>query len=411
MTHRVDEADSINGWAELRAITQAGGLTSDGRQAVHAVLADLEVLLGTSWLRRQQAAYGGLPPELRLFAIHAGALPQFLSLGLRLAAATAEPSFARVRAELKRGLDRQAWRHLLLQLEVGRLATATGWRAGFEPPTPGSDRRADVVFNTADGRMPLVVETTSLFRSDSDREHHAYEEHLVDALLAIEQGHGVVTITYLTGHLDAAATGAWLREVDAAAALVSQGGTGQTLRTPAGTIQVVSEPPTDGTTFLGAPMHGDRWYRLARSVAGKIRQTSGWPSVWIRVDALDGLFQFTDWQQRPWPDRIQLLSVAFRAAFPDASHVAGVVVSSGLAVAPGATDPTSEDVTVAVSEGTGLRRTVCPHLVRETVILPLQADVDEQLQVWTAGYADERSWLESDLQTAGLPPLAQLWQY
>ena len=57
-----------------------------------------------------------------------------------------------------------------------------------------------------------------------------------------------------------------------------------------------------------------------------------------------------------------------------------------------------------------LRRAVCPHLVRETVILPLQADVDEQLQVWAAGYAGERSWLESDLQTAGLPPLAQLWQ-
>jgi hypothetical protein len=91
--------------------------------------------------------------------------------------------------------------------------------------------------------------------------------------------------------------------------------------------------------------------------------------------------------------------------------VAGVVVSSGLAVAPGATDPTIEDVTVVAREGTGLRRTVCPHLVRETVILPLQADVDEQLQVWTAGYADEPSWLERDLQAAGLPPLAQLWRY
>src|SRR3954454_1166024 len=45
-----------------------------------------------------------------------------------------------------------------------------------------------------------AVETTSSFRSDSDREHHAYEQHLVDALLAVEQRHGIVTITHLTGH-------------------------------------------------------------------------------------------------------------------------------------------------------------------------------------------------------------------
>jgi hypothetical protein len=55
-----------------------------------------------------------------------------------------------------------------------------------------------------------------------------------------------------------------------------------------------------------------------------------------------------------------------------ASHLAGVVLSSGLAVALGATDPTAENQTTRSASGCGLRRLVSAHTVRETVVIALR---------------------------------------
>ena len=76
----------------------------------------------------------------------------------------------------------------------------------------------------------------------------------------------------------------------------------------------------------------------------------------------------------------------------------------------GAVDSTIEDITVTTARGTGLRRLVAQQLVRETVIIPLQPAASQQLAVWTNSHNDEPFWLDEDLHSRGLSPLAALWQ-
>ena len=174
---------------------------------------------------------------------------------------------------------------------------------------------------------------------------------------------------------------------------------------------VDTRPPTTGTTtFSGAVQRGDGWRRLARTLDGKVRQMSGTTAAWIRVDVLDGFFQFTDWGRKAWPERVNQLALALNDALGEARHIAGVVVSSGLATSLGAVDSAIEDITVTTARGTGLRRLVAQQLVRETVIIPLQPAASQQLAVWTDSYNDEPFWLDEDLHSRGLSPLAALWQ-
>lgn len=408
------DADADTGWAswaDLDELVDGGGLTAEGRRATRLVLRDLHELLGPTWPRRQQAAFGGLPGDLRLFASHAAVLPRFLNLALRLPASLAEPTFAPLRTALGRGLTRTDWRHLLLQLEVARLGAAAGRRARFEPAIAGTLRSADVVLEGAGSQRPLVVETTSLFRSVRDLTHHAYEERLGWSLVAIEQRHGVFIETRLAAHDDEAGTAALLGRIDAAAADVRRTGTPQTLSGPAGTATIRPEPLTEPmTTFAGAVHKEDGWRRLARALTEKARQTSGAGAAWIRIDALDGLFQFTDWRGHSWSDRVDRLAAALQATVADAAHVAGIVLSTGPATAPGAVDPSAEDLTATTTAGIGLRRLLAPHVVRETFVVPLGPAVSDQVTVWTAGYAGEPAWLDEDLTAAGLPPLSAWWQ-
>jgi hypothetical protein len=403
--------DGVVSWAALTEFSYGGGLTAAGRQAVRMLLADLQQMLGPTWPRRQQLAFAGLPLELGMFSFHAAALPQFLNLTLRLRAAVREPTFGPLRSALSRGLNSTDWRHLLLQLEVARLGAAVGRHSRFEPTIPGTGRSADVILDDPTSQDFLTIETTSLFRSVRDRQHSAYEERLNWSLVEIEQQHGVFLQTHLTAHLDADGTASWLREVSGAAAQTRRTGVANSVSSPAGTVIIQAQPAPEGTTtFFGVLAQEDSWRRLARAIHGKVRQISGSISAWIRVDALDGFFQFTDWSRYSWPERVDALADALRETFADVSHVAGVVVSSGLAISPGALNSTDEDVTAVTAAGTGVRRCVAPHLVRETFVIPLRAAVDRQVEVWSAGYASEPGWLDNDLQVAGLPPLSTMWQ-
>lgn len=394
-------------WAALDELVDGGGLTTDGRRVARLVLEGLRELLGPTWPRRQQAAFGGLPGELRLFASHAAALPQFLNLALRLRAALDEPTFAPLRTALVRGLTRSDWRHLVLQLEVARLGAATGLRARFEPRIAGTARSAHVVLGELEKQPRLLVETTSLFRSVPDLAHQTYEQRLGWAMRGIEQRHGVFLQMELTAHDDEDGTATWLGRIDAAAAVVRRTGTPQTVSGPAGTATIWAEAPTEPwTTFAGAAHGEDGWRRLARALFGKARQTSGASAAWIRIDALDGFFQFTDWRGHSWTDRVDRLAAAAQATVAGADHVAGIVVSSGPATALGARDPTAEDVTATTTAGVGLRRLLAPHVVRETFVIPLQPAVSDQMTVWSTGYAGEPAWLDHDLTAAGLPLLS-----
>lgn len=397
----------MNSWAALSMLADGGGLTDEGRQAARAGVDQLHHLLGPTWLRRQRAAFGGLPNELIAFATHAAALPQFLSLVIRLSESSADPTFAAVRSGLNRGLELSGWKHLLLQLEVARLGRATRLTAEFEPHIPNTDRRADVVLRGPQLRQPLVVETTTLFQSDGDREHWSREDVVHQTLLSIEHRHGVFIHADLTAHGGADVNAQWLQRIEYTARAVREDGKARTVVDEPGTV-LISPELLSAPSVSGVPLRGDGWRRLARTMRGKGQQTVGVPAAWIRIDALDGLFQFTAWSNLPAAQRVDVLAAAVRNVFDGAPHVAGLVISSGSATSPGAA-PATEDTRVDTDAGTAVRRVVYPHVMRETFIIPLRSDVEASAEAWAVGYAGEDAWLDGDLKRAGFAPLSRLW--
>lgn len=162
---------------------------------------------------------------------------------------------------------------------------------------------------------------------------------------------------------------------------------------------------TPERTFVGAAATRGGWRRLGRALQAKARQSEGPSPVWPRVDALDDFFQFTEFATQDWTERVGRVVANLREDLADASHLAGVVLSSGPAVALGATNSTAENQTARSTTGCGLRRLISAHTVRETVVVPLGDTLTDQQARWTAAYAAEPEWLPQDVSDKGLPPL------
>jgi hypothetical protein len=103
--------------------------------------------------------------------------------------------------------------------------------------------------------------------------------------------------------------------------------------------------------------------------------------VWLRFDLLDGTWLFSDWAQRPLPDKTKWMAALMAEAFAG-TDIAGVVVSCGSRI-----DPSAQDETYAgTGRVVGLRRRLDSLRVRETIIVSAvrtrrmpQAAVDEPL--------------------------------
>jgi len=405
---RVTDEDPT--WEMLLKMLDHGGLTGEGKAAARWSLEWLRDLLGPSWLPRQYRRMGRLPGELLMFATHQYGLPSLLFMVTRLRAVVGvEPTFAPVMTGLRRGLDSAGWRHLLLQLEAARAFRSPGATVTFEPAIPGSDSKADLRIEDGAG-IPWLVETTALFRSRLDRDAEEYEDRFQWAVRAVEHRHRVHCITHLDDHLDQQGTQEWLSAVDAAARQVRAAGVSQTVATEAGRVRIqVSAPAGGATVFAGVLRSGDGWRRLGRAIRDKARQSAGPVPVWLRIDVLDGLFQFTEWSGLPWPERIEHVSVALRGELRGVQHLHGVVLSSGPAVALGAVERAQEDITAKAQGGTGIRRLIVPHLVRETLVITLHDSAAEQAAAWINAYAAEPDWLDEDLAQLGQQPSRSFW--
>lgn len=365
--------------------------------------------LGPSWPRRQFEKDGRIPGELLLFGSHRAALPLFLAFATRLHAAIDEPSFAPVLTLLRRGVTTSDWRHILLQTEIARAARAAGIPVAFEPEIPGSPRKADVLLNPGESGGTLV-EAKTLLRSDADKEWNEYEDRLSYTLFAIESKHNVHTATTLTSHPALDTLERWLTEIADTAEQVRRTGLAQTVSIEGASTLVYAGALVEGTArFTGAQMSGDGWRRLGRALQEKARQSAGPLPAWLRIDAADGFFQFTEWTHLPWPDRVAQLRAALSATLTGVPHLRGAVISSGPAVCAGATDPVQHDADAEVDGAFGLRRLLAPHLVRESLIVPLQDEGVELASELAKAYASEPVWLDQDLAALGLPALADCW--
>jgi hypothetical protein len=343
------------------------------------------------------------------FAFHEGALVQFLALFTRLRGAAKDPTFASVLEGLRRGATVSDWRHALLQLEVGRAAAASGIRHSFEPYVPGSHSKADVRLELTDSRI-IHVETTTLRKWQNDIETDLYEEQFQARLASIEQHFGVNIITGLQSRLDVSDTTQWLTQVSVAAEHVAATGSPRLVQSEAGWVRIqVEDPQPNMPLFTGILRDGDSRFHLARTLRRKARQSAGPIPTWIRVDVLDGLFQFTPWAQLKGVERVATIAETLRAELAGSDHVQGVICSSGIAASIGATDRRVEEYLDATEHGVALRRLTSFHLARETIVVPLNGDSSEMVAAWTRAYSMEKSWLDDDLAAGGLPPI-EAWR-
>ncbi|MES9607084.1 hypothetical protein [Actinomadura sp. NPDC000929] len=395
-------------WQDLDRLISSNGLTDQGVETTRWALMRLRMLLGDSWLARQYRKQGWIPGELLFAGTHVYGLPHALWFILQLDHAVTEPTFTKIRAELRRGADPSMWRHTLLQLEVARAAQDRGSIATFEPAIPGSSRHGDLLID-GDTDRPWMVETTTVPRAAVDRDWQSYEDGLMAAIRQIELRHNVTCTVALDGHMVKDDTQAWLDAVEAVAESTTGSVGANPVPSEIGVVTVHRGAVPVGTVrFTGAVQQRDGWRRLGGTLSAKAVQVrSPWPA-WIRVDCLDGLFQFTDWAKLEPQERLAEIAAAIRELVQWPENAEGVVLSTGPAVSLGATDPTAETATTRTSDGTFVRRLLAPHLRRETLVIPLRNHDNERAGWWEHAYAGEPGWLDQDLKAAGQPRLRDL---
>lgn len=206
-------------------------------------------------------------------------------------------------------------------------------------------------------------------------------------------------------------TRAWLAAVEAVAESTAGLPGAYAVPSEIGVVTVHREAARPGAAlFTGAVQYRDGSRRLGRTLSAKAVQVRGpWPA-WIRVDRLDGLFQFTDWAKMLPQERLAAIAAAIRFNVQWPGNAEGVVLSTGPAVSLGATNATTEDATVQTSDGALVRRLLAPHLVRDTLVIPLRDHGDSRVGWWARAYGREPEWLDQGLERAGQPHLAHLWK-
>jgi hypothetical protein len=364
----------------------------------------LRSTLGEDWLVGDPQA---LPPEIALAFSHTVAFAQLLELALRLAEFRDASGAAALRRSLKTNKRADSWRHVQLQLELATLAAAAGASVAFEKG-PGDGWPADVVLSLDD--LSIAFETFSVMTSQPWRDASRVSDEISERLLALEFRHKLsIVADFQGGTLPPVQLEDWLQRVEeAAAAVVSDG---QTRTVTAGVVTATIAPEDLGppSHFSGPPIIASPWERILRRLQQKRDQASESPhGVWLRVDFLDGIWQFSEWAQYPLGQKLLVMEEHLHQEFAGASPtgLAGMVISTGAALAQGR----FVDEGLQTPAGSiGLRRNLRPVRVRETLIIPLADEAEITASFLARAYDAEPNSLESSLQLAGLGTLEEVF--
>lgn len=391
-------------WAALIADVRSGPGT-DARHDVGAwAMEQARSALGESWPRRWHKRLGLLPAFVRDPANNAYAYAQLVETGLRLHGLAGTMRLRSLTKEWASHLEPIRMLHTSMQLEVASLACSLGAVVEFETPTqlPATSGPADVVISTEN--VPLIAECFCVYNDQKTSESMAYDQSFGGRLNMIGLD------VRLSGHYDVrlppGETELLLAEVQQAAADVLAGGVARDVIRPGIEFHLAPWSSPDGTEVLleGPSTPGAESRRARGIINGKAQDWAGSPvPVWLRLDLLDGTWLFSDWAQRPLPDKTEWMAALLAEAVAG-TDAAGLVVSCGSRL-----DPSSE---VDTYEGTGgivgLRRRLDPLRARETIIVPLSKAGAGHKRLWANLYDSERRWLAGALRAASLPGLEDI---
>jgi hypothetical protein len=380
-------------WAALRAMMErAIGRSRAWRDTGLWALRSLEVHLGHDWpVTLARKAPGGRPSELAVAAGHVTAYANVLELALRLELLKETSGFGKARRAIVTDPRPSQLAHSRIQLELASLALKGGSPPELEP-NPISRRPADVAFGNA--RRQLVVETRAVLTSDAWRDNGQWTDELFERIHAVERTHGVHCEGEIRKKLSDTDSDELLRAVEDRARLIAMGASAPPLRMPGIALNVVASENSSGT-LRGPSTGGDSWARVGPRIAEKAEQALGSGANWLRIDILDGLWQFTPWAALPLAEKLEGVAAHVRASL---GRLEGVILSSGALFAQGV----FADDDVSLADGlVGLRRRLTPSRVRETLIIP--SEPGAAADPWRQMYAEEPRWLAWALDRLALP--------
>jgi hypothetical protein len=151
----------------------------------------------------------------------------------------------------------------------------------------------------------------------------------------------------------------------------------------------------------GPVVSRDGWKRTGSKLTSKAHKEYSERPVWLRVDVLDGLWQFTNWAEMDLESKLSAVAAKVHGDLAGSSSVAGVVLSSGAVRNPGGF--IDELVRNASTKAIGLRRLLPFSRVRETMIVPVEAAHVEETQLWISLYDSEPEWFGLSLDRLDLP--------
>ena len=148
------------------------------------------------------------------------------------------------------------------------------------------------------------------------------------------------------------------------------------------------------------------WPRVESRLTQKATQAARAGGGWLRVDLMDGTWQFTPWARASLRAKVDQISALLQPLLSQINGIAGLVLSSGACVAQGqfyGESARTEDRCY------GFVRPLPGARVRETVIVPVTAQGRGEADAWAELYNTEDSWLDWALDQVGLPACQQIF--
>lgn len=346
---------------------------------------------------------GELPDWIVLSATYRQAMLELLEFSMRLHLLEEFPGAGSLRRDLRRDLERSRIVHSKLQLEVAALTAAAGAIVTLESVQPGG-YSADVTFAFEDS--PVLVECQAILIPEPDRQASERTDQLTDTLTRMSLEHSVE----IFGEFVASTVGS--DDLEAFELLLTAVGWDRS--EPVG-LQAwwgwLRAQPADQGALASVRFAGpetDLGRHLLGKVIGKAPQVAQSGGVWLRVDVLSGLWQFTPWSARGLDDKIEQLVRHIEPLLTGQTNLSGVVLSSGACQFNGEFE---EQVVHGEASSLGLRTALPVGRCRETIIIPLSDSTEGDVARWGDLYLRrEPQWLPEALQNHGLPTLHEMFE-
>jgi len=424
-----DNADEFTWprWAQVHT----AAVTELGRETLAWAVDEVAALLGENWLTDNGNTSGTVPLMAQGWwpLTNQTAVVRLLEFAVRAHLVRSSTGGQDLLADAQRIHEDtfsalRQFAHLTLCLEVAAFALSDGWNVSYERALP-SGKKPDLWMSR--GGLDYSVEVTTLAHDRQSQEITQWSHDVQLTRFALEAEHGVSIVVRSDERLDDTAAALWADELAQVCAATGADGTPRSYDYQGTTAQVyqAGQQPS-GSVYEGSLLEGDRWGRVAKRLAKKIRQTAGGPPAWIRIDEVGDLFQLTDWSTKPLPHRLDDLATNIAILLQDAPHIRGVLLTDGTPRTSGSVEeytvhstratsrllsplPTTETLTagpVALQRALPGRRSRLAFAMPTTsrkIILPSGRGMEPVL--W---YADESRWLDRTLTSLGHPPLSAI---